>query len=349
MKSNSGGVPQQSAIDALLTITSTPRWLRPRPVVVDAHILISDVLRWARDGWTMLTALAQMRAIVLVTPSHIEDKVLEHLPRVAESVANPIDADVVMEVWDSIYCELVRFVELPGWTLDAQYTTAVAWLADVAQADPEDAPAIYLAALLDSSILLSRDHDHTDYGYGADDWLAVLVLLGELAQEEEVLLTIAQAVGVSVGLPPAALFVGARLLWQRSPLMLGFLCGLLTGACIFARPRLRACAKKLGAAAGSAASAVGEITAPSAQKRNELQAALDKHIVVTGANGLADAAAVARVLVGHAGPVPSHEVHTLIAARGSTLSLTGTRQLLRNHPAFAGMPGRGYSLGRPAK
>ncbi|MGA2469281.1 MAG: hypothetical protein ABSG64_01155 [Solirubrobacteraceae bacterium] len=345
MESSSHRGQQQEWLNVLMAIVSTPSWLRPRPVVVDAHILISDVLRWARDGWTMLTALAEMGAIVLVTPSHIEDKVVKHLPRVAESGANPIDAEVALQVWENVHCTLVRFVDLPEWTLDPRYATTIDWLAGVAGADPEDAPAIYLAALLESSILLSRDHHHTDHGYGADDWLAILMLLGELAEEEPVLLAIGQMVGVSVGLPPVALFAGGRLLWQRSPLALGFLFGLFVGSWIFARPQMRAGAEKLRAAVASAAITVSETTAPIAMKRSQLQAELDKYIVAIDTDDIANEAAIARVLVGHDEPVPSHEVHKLVATRGSTLSLTGTRQLLRSHPAFVGVPGRGYTLG----
>jgi hypothetical protein len=80
-------------------------------------------------------------------------------------------------------------------------------------------------------------------------------------------------------------------------------------------------------------------------KRSQLQAELDKYIVAIDTDDIANEAAIARVLVGHDEPVPSHEVHKLVATRGSTLSLTGTRQLLRSHPAFVGVPGRGYTLG----
>ena len=139
-----------------------------RVLVVDANVLISDVVRFARTGRP--TALSRMIgangavADVCVPPSVIEE-VREHLPEVARRKVRPEEASAM---FDSRYAPFL-FVEESAPT-GTEVETALALR------DADDVAVLALALSL-NAVLLSKDRDLVDSGGAVGDWLDVVLAI----------------------------------------------------------------------------------------------------------------------------------------------------------------------------
>ncbi len=136
-----------------------------RVLVVDANVIIADVLRFARTGKpTALSEMIRMNGLVAdvcVPPCVVED-VRDHLPEVAARKMSPEHASAV---FDAHYSPFL-FVETaePSGSLIEQ---------DLTERDVDDVPLLQLALSL-NAVLLSKDRDLLDSGAAVNQWLEVV-------------------------------------------------------------------------------------------------------------------------------------------------------------------------------
>jgi hypothetical protein len=316
-------------------VLNLPPSMRRHPVPVDANALIEDVLRRTRTEFTALTFLATQRLAALVAPTHIDAKVCERLPEVAEQTG--VSVNLAMEVWEGIHRPLIRFVDLPTLWHDDR-------VAAVAGQDREDAPLAHLATLLAPTVVITRDRHLITAGLGQSDWLTTLLLLGELAQLDAMLWGGSRAVWLSLYLP--GLGIGAI---GRQPmgseLAGGIAIGVIVGAALFFPSELRAGATGAWKRAAPLLERLLEETTRAFDRRARAERALELRLV-TATVPAAPEESTARLLIEHWDPIASEQIHERLLRSGHDISLGATRTMLRDHPAFVAIPGRGYQIGR---
>lgn len=169
-----------------------------RSLVVDANVLISDVLRFTRTG--VPTALSQLIRVngtladVYVPPSVIDD-VNDHLGEVA---ARKMDADSANAVFHKHYS--------PFLFIETSASSGTAIERDLASRDSDDVPLLRLALSLDA-VLLSKDRDLLDSGAAVSEWLDVvfaITTVGSIEGGLEVLMNLLLALPAPVQLALAA-------------------------------------------------------------------------------------------------------------------------------------------------
>jgi len=319
---------------ALVEAINTPPWMRRRPVVVDANALIEDVLRRTRSDFSAMTFLGKELAS-LVAPTYIDAEVLEHLPDVAEQTG--CSADLAVSVYEQVHRPLVRFVEMPMLSHDPRVHA-------VAQVDRDDAQLAHLATLLAPAIVLTKDHHLTSAGIGDPDWLTTLLLLGELAELDTMLWGGSRAAWLSLYLPGLAVGAVGRQI-ARSEVILGIAIGIVISALIYGRPRLRTAAVGAWARIGPSIETLTALTADAMLKRAQAEQALSVRLVAP-TTPVAVVARTARLLAEHREPIASEQIHGRLLRSGHDISLAAARTMLRDHPAFVSVRGRGYQLGR---
>lgn len=128
------------------------------PVVVDANVLIEDLLRYADNKGSSLIRAAFLGSARLYATKAIIDEVLEHLPRVAATKARDIAA--LHSVFAHAYLPHLRLVDVSDLTSEDERVKALEL------EDPDDVDAAKLAILLAPSFLLTCDRDLLRHGLG---------------------------------------------------------------------------------------------------------------------------------------------------------------------------------------
>jgi hypothetical protein len=81
------------------------------------------------------------------------------------------------------------------------------------------------------------------------------------------------------------------------------------------------------------------------ERRAQTAAALDSRLVTADGPSTPEAV-TARLLIEHSQPLFGEQIHDQLQNRGHEISLAATRAMLRKHPSFVVVPGRGFQLGR---
>jgi predicted nucleic acid-binding protein len=308
---------------------------RRHPVVVDANAVIEDVLRRTRSSFTAMTFVAMREWAVLAAPTHVDAEVREHLPQVATETGCSVE--LAVHVWETVHRSLIRFVDVPGASRDERVLA-------VARRDSDDAPLAHLAMLLAPSVVLTRDRHLTHEGIGQADWLTTIHLLGQLAELDALIWGGGRLAWLSVYLPALAVGgLGHQLM--RSELALGLVIGVAVGAGLYLRPQMRAAATNAWTRVGPAVGRVAEATTRGLERRAQTAAALDSRLVTADGPSTPEAV-TARLLIEHSQPLFGEQIHDQLQNRGHEISLAATRAMLRKHPSFVVVPGRGFQLGR---
>jgi len=307
---------------------------RRQPVVVDANALIEDVLWRARTGYSALTILAEQKLVSVVAPPHVVAEVREHLPEIAARKG----CAVAIEVFEAVHLPIVRCVDLPG------ELPSDARVRGVAMRDADDAPLEHLATLLAPAVVLTRDRHLTREGFGQGDWLTTMLLVRRLVELDQMLYGGSRFVWLSMYLPGLGLTALIRRLAQ-SEIASGLALGLLVGGLLWFRRQLRTAAASAWERVEPALEQLSEAMLLALEDRARTTEALEALLVCAASTPTAESAA-ARFLVERGDPVTSERIHAALVSRDYDISLAVTRQMLRAHPAFVGVRGRGYQLGR---
>jgi hypothetical protein len=196
--------------------------------------------------------------------------------------------------------------------------------------------------LLAPCVVLTQDRHLLRSGIGEADWLRTVLLLGELATLDETVWGSSRAAWLSVYLPGLALARLGRLI-ASSELALAIALALGVGAAVYGRPRLRSAAEGAWARVEPVLQLLGEAAVRGLEHRSRTEEALAARRVIPAA--ATAESAVARMLAEHWEPLPTERIRSRLRTQGHDLSLAATRKLLRGHPSFVGLPGKGYQLG----
>lgn len=189
------------------------------PIVVDANVIRSEIIRMARTGIrTILASAASYGVLRLYCARHVIQEIDRHCDEWA--VQAGLDPQRVRAVWQETHMRLIRWVDLPPVPLYSQQEISrLRVLAHKTTGDPDDLPTAVLALLLDAP-LLSKDKKPLVAVYGEDfdydahtEWLDNLRAGGDLGPLGEAMrLTV--MVGGGIGL---AGFEGVRAVVQKVP------------------------------------------------------------------------------------------------------------------------------------
>lgn len=308
---------------------------RRHPVVLDTSVLIQDVLRRSDDRFTALPLLAQEGSITIVAPRHVEEEVYRHLPKAARETGR--SELKVQKTLESVYLPLIGFVDLPAAFPEDS------GLARVRARDPDDAPLAQLARLLAPSLVLSSDRDLIDEGFGHQDWVTSVMLLGKLTELDQMVWSGAQFAYLSTVLPMVGAWkLGVRL--AKSDLGIIAMLAAAAGGFLF-RSQLKDAAsrarERVGPAVDRTAVQVTEVLGQLASAQADYEARL---VLPLGPPTMETD--TARLLAGRAGSITSDAVHRALVICGHDVTLAEVRALLGEHPAFVGQRGKGYELGR---
>lgn len=126
------------------------------PLVLDANVVRSELLRMARTGnRTVLTSAAGYGVLRLFCARHVIEEVHRHVDE--WSAQGNLAPELVRAVWRDSYMRLLRWVDIPSTVLyTSEELDRLRVLADVVNGDPDDLPTAILTLLLDAP-LLSRD------------------------------------------------------------------------------------------------------------------------------------------------------------------------------------------------
>jgi hypothetical protein len=148
------------------------------PAVLDASILLNDILDAARGhGGSLLLLAARKEIAHLFAAEQIREEVERHLER--RALQGHVAPERAFEVWRDNYLRQIRFVSVEG----VPRGRAARRLAD---RDPTDLPTAVLAELLAPCLVFAADKDLTDTGIARRDWSAI-VHNAEEAQQLELL------------------------------------------------------------------------------------------------------------------------------------------------------------------
>jgi hypothetical protein len=181
---------------------------RARLFIGDTGGLMTDVVQATRRGQTtsFLAALT-FGSVLLYLPRHVLIEVERNLPKYARRRTTPVDPDLAMQYWQTLYAPHARVVDVPdSWGADDPRVEAVAGRhrLDAPVDKFSDAPTARLALALADCYVISRDRDLTDHSFGH---LEHLDLMHAAANEGEM-----QYVGQMAGIP----FVFGGLLVQAA-------------------------------------------------------------------------------------------------------------------------------------
>jgi len=128
------------------------------PVVVDANVLIEDLLRVADGKRSSLLIAATLGSARPYTTDAVIDEVEEHLPDVACSTAR--DVAPLLATLRRSYFPHLRLVDVSDVHDEDERVRSLEL------EDPDDVDAAKLAILLSPSFLLTADGDHLRHGLG---------------------------------------------------------------------------------------------------------------------------------------------------------------------------------------
>jgi len=309
------------------------------PAVVDANVLISDV--WAtlrRPAPTALIGQAEARMLRLLITPQVAHEVETRMHRVADE-----RTDEALELWHARYLPVIRIVDPghPGAShVDAIGDPSIAALVGrVAARDADDAPTAHLALLCAPCLVLTKDADLLDEGFGSPEWLTGVRSSGELADLDK---TVWFAMNVS--------FVAGEELSRRaiavaravalSPMAISVAIAAATLVLALRHTWVRSCPGTARARAMAAIDLAVEVADYVAARRAALQDALAPHVVAPTRERSDVARVAARLAI-----APSPEPLAQIAAAVPDAHPDRVRELLRSEPAFSVVRGRGWQLG----
>lgn len=303
----------------------------PRLVVADANALFQDALRRTRDGFTVLTFLAEQGSIVILSAAHVPSKARRHLPRMA--TGSRIDEELVMDVWERVYEPLVRFIDVPASLCSTDPRVA-------AVRDPEDVPFAQLAVAVAPCLFLTRDHHLHDAQVGTEMWVDALIILGGLIELELVFHGGARLALALVYLVARMLGDGVGLL-HRSPVAIG----VVVGACVLllADPDLGHRVRRAGGALRKGGGNLLEAVGPKLEQHAEAHATLAA-MLVAPMEPTPPEAICARQLAMSRGALPAADLLPVLRLAGYGYAQTDLELKLSAHPSFVSSA-RGWVLG----
>jgi hypothetical protein len=142
-----------------------------RLFIGDTGALMNDVVWATRNGkLTSLLAALHHDAALLYIPRHVLIEIERDLPVYARRVRQPVDPDLAVSRWRTLYAPCIRVVDVPtSWGADDRNVQAVA------DRHPADVPTARLAFALFPSYVLAKDNDLTDNFFGKHDHLPLLL------------------------------------------------------------------------------------------------------------------------------------------------------------------------------
>jgi predicted nucleic acid-binding protein len=150
----------------------------PIPVVADANVLMSDVCaNLRRPEPTALLGLATEGRLRLLITDRVAHEIRTRMHRVAGD-----DLERALELWSALYLPLVRVVAVSRAKPELAFSPL---LSDVLARDPDDVPTAYLALLCAPCAVVTKDRDLLDHGFGAPEWLTGLRASGELGELDQ--------------------------------------------------------------------------------------------------------------------------------------------------------------------
>lgn len=322
------------------TALSAPPHVRPQPVVVDANAFLKDcVANVRRPAVTALLGLAEAERIRLFATEQVHDEVARYLRTFARG-----EADAACTLWRTRYLPLVRWVAPFGTADHGRSTEASDRLARLARRDPDDVPTARLALLCAPCLLVTSDRDLLDHGFGDREWVTGLRAAGELSDLEGAAFISMQLVSAIAGTAGHAGAAATRAI-GRSRLGLGLVLGLAVMGATDWRPGLETRARRYGRSASRALSATMRAVDWLETRRAITAKALDALTVAPDEEVRPDAV-IGGLLARAARPVAARELSYELARRRYALSNSELRVLLREHPAFVAVRGRGWELGQ---
>jgi hypothetical protein len=191
-------------------------------------------------------------------------------------------------------------------------------------------------------LVLSTDHHLTDEGFGHQDWLASVMLLGELTELDQMVWGGTQFAYLSTVLPMLGVWkLGTRL--AKSKLGITAMLAFAAGGFLF-RSELKDATMRAGERATPTVDrTVAGVTAVFEQLGSAQVAYQSRLVLPSGPTTLQPEAA--RLFAARARPVTSEDVYRKLVVGRRDLTLAEVRAMLRGHPAFVGQRGKGYKLG----
>jgi hypothetical protein len=295
-----------------------------RPVVVDANVFAEDVYHTVFKDHSALLDTAGLGTVRLFTPAHVYGKVYRVLGEMAYGSRAGMLAKAV-EVWESKYLPIVRFVDMDMCPVDD------ARVAAVGLRDLEDEPVGRLAVLLSPSLLLSRDAHLDGLGMAGGDWVRLAVA------GRDAMLPTQAAVGVS--LPAAAITVGVQsgvdFLRERPSWRIPVLIILLGVVGLIAWGVWRADRTTWAESLGKAVNQASDALKPVIDRYNEAKELLARAMVIPALEN-DQYGQLVRTLAVSPRPLLMREIATALASAEKTLNLTAREvgQLLRTRSCF---------------
>lgn len=329
-------VPPAAALhpETFADLAAGPLGYRLIPAVVDANVLISDVCSvLRRRRATALIGQAATKMVRLLCTPRVVSEVETRMHRQARGQT----ADA-LALWRTRYVPHVRAVD-PGEPEDDRIVAA---LAPVMANDADDVPTAHLAVLCAPCLVLTKDRDLVDAGFGAPEWLTGLRSSGEVATMDAGIQALTYMSAGAVAGTGWVAWQAARAV-ARSPVLTGAALALALAALTDGRPVLARQVTALRARTSGLLDTVVAGGEDVALRRSNLLATLMPYVL----QPLHDPPTYTRVaahLARAEQPVPAA---ALADALGG-LPLDGLRGILRAGAAFTLAPGRGWQLGATA-
>ncbi len=310
-----------------------------RPIVlVDANALIGDAVRFSTSRPCLLPYLAQRGEIRMISSAHIDEKVYLRLPKACRNAG--ADLDTVTGIYKETYRPLLRLVEAGELAADDPGVCAVRLR------DKEDAPLAQLAVLLAPSLVLTRDRDLHDYGFGSDNYGDQLKLVNGLVALDD------QLSGAVEGVVRATALIAMGIqglinLLRRSELMMAVTVGLsLVFGCHY-RDRLREMPGAVKRRRGPILEEVSQRTGAAFLEWQEAQASVETHLVTAPSTSLESE--VARILAQNREPAGATGIYGELTtySRREQITDRDLKDMMWAQPAFEFVVGCGWTLGHP--
>lgn len=136
--------------------------IRIVPVVLDANVIIKDVIRYARKKEpTGILLAARIGFVRFFCTTEVRAEVLEHLPEVA---SRHTVSDEAMRAWQKHYAPLITALDPSG--IQALSAKAVLVLYN----DPDDLPTAQIIDEIRPHAVLSEDRHLSPYSPAGKDW-----------------------------------------------------------------------------------------------------------------------------------------------------------------------------------
>jgi hypothetical protein len=303
----------------------------PIPVVADANVLIKDVCaNLRRSAPTALFGLLVSGRIRLLITDRVAHEVPTRMHRVARR-----SVDRALWLWNERYLPLIRVVAVSDVAPESEIDVL---LGGVRAQDLDDLPTAYLGLLCAPCAVITEDRDLLDHGFGAPEWVSALRASGKLGDLDQVLFYGANATSALIEGSAVGLFRLARRM-AGSPVAAGFVLALVLFGLTDGRPHASAQIERSKPTAARILDGLGRFVEGVAAQRGALLSELGPcTLAPLSARPLA--ARLAARLATSADPLSIAELARLEGHEEDEV-----RALLRAHPAFEVVRGRGWQIG----